>query len=510
MVAILLVPQAIAYSYLAGMPPQYGLYAAILPIVLYAILGTSPHIAIGPVAISAILILAGVSQLAEPFSTEYIELVVLLGLLIGIFQTFIGLIKKGSLTNFLSYPVITGFTSAASIIIITSQLKDLLGIHVPKFEYFHESVIHIISNIQGIHVFTLLIACASGAFIYLSNKLSRKIPSGLFLVVFGILFSYTFDFQAKGIDIIGFVPSGLPQFNLPSFSISRIISLLPTILLVSTIGIVETIGIAKALENKNNFYRINSNQEFIAIGVAKIGGSFFNALPSSASFSRSALLHQSKAKTNIASIISVIFVIFALLYLTPLLHFLPKVILAVIIIYAIKNLFEFSLAKKLYNLFKIDFAVMIITFVASLVLSLEWGVGIGLIASFMVATKSKESFLKGVGTIFSQRYRKRIFINEKEISQLEVTINENLHFGNIHFLEKIITEKVDNLPNIMSVEIQFENCTHVDISATIVFREILKLLETKGISCHASKLNNDLNKIFIEHKVLINNKDITY
>ena len=181
MVAILLVPQAIAYAYLAGMPPEYGLYAALVPILLYAFLGSSPHLAIGPVAISAILILAGVSQLAEPFSPEYIKLVIFAGLLIGGIQALFGILKRGNLVNLISYPVITGFTSAASIVIISSQLKDILGIHTPHFESFVSSTTFLFDHIKETNLLTLIIAICSVVFIVLTEKLSRRIPSRLIL-----------------------------------------------------------------------------------------------------------------------------------------------------------------------------------------------------------------------------------------------------------------------------------------------------------------------------------------
>jgi len=496
MVAILLVPQAIAYAYLAGMPPEYGLYAALVPIIIYALLGTSPHLAIGPVAVSALLIMAGISQLAPPFSEEYIRLTIFAGLLIGAFQLVLGLLKMGKYVNLLSYPVITGFTSAASIIVIISQMKDVLGIEIPKFDYFHETLIYTINNIKETHLLTLFIAGGSFGLIFLLRRINKKIPGGLIAVAIGITISYYLDLAARGIDIIGQVPSGLPSFGVPILTFEAILSLIPTVLLVSIIGIVESVGIAKALQNKDKTYEIDSNQELIALGVSKIGGAFFNALPSSGSFSRSALLHRSKAKTTIASLVTVVFVILALLFLTPLLYFLPKVILAVIIIYAVKNLFEFKLAVILYRLHKFDFAIMIITFLITLLVSIEIGVAAGFIASFFILFYSRSSTLRGIAKIFSQNHKQEIQFERDTESEAQVVlkIKDNLHFGNVHFFKNLIKNNLEQAKEVKKINFQFEADIDLDSSALKSLHEVVKFLIANEIDYTFSNINQKLTR----------------
>ena len=496
MVAILLVPQAIAYAYLAGMPPEYGLYAALIPIVLYAFFGTSPHLAIGPVAISALLITAGVSQLAVPFSKEYIQLAILAGLLIGAVQLILGLLKMGKYINLLSYPVITGFTSAASIIVIVSQMKDVLSIDIPRFEYFHETAIHTINNIKETHLLTLGIAGGSLLLIFLLRRISKKIPAGLVAVTLGIAISYFLDLEARGVDIIGFVPPGLPSFGMPVISFDTIISLIPTVLMVSIIGIIESIGIAKAIQNKSKTYEVSTNQELIALGISKIGGSFFNALPSSGSFSRSALLYNTKAKTTIASLITVVFVILALLFLTPLLFYLPKVILAVIIIYAVKNLFEYQLAKRLLKVHTFDFIIMVITFFITLLVSIEIGVGVGFLASFIILFYSKSSILKGIGKTFSQNYKNEIFFERDANSNTSalLKIKDNLHFGNVHFFKKLVQNRLAKEQEITNINFQFDPDIDMDSSAIKSLNEVLKFLNSNKVEYSLSNFNQKLEK----------------
>lgn len=495
MVAILLVPQAIAYAYLAGMPPQYGLYAALIPILLYAFFGTSPHVAIGPVAISAILVLAGVSQIAKPFSPEYISLVILVGFLIGILQLLLGAFKKGNLVNLLSFPVIVGFTSAASIIIISSQLNHVLGIDAPQFESFWKSIQFLTAHLTDTHLVTLIIAIVSILFIVVTERVSRKIPGRLILVVAGIILSYMFGANTKGVEIIEFVPSGLPGFEVPTFSVNAIISLLPTVIVVSLIGVLESIGIAKALENKNDFYEINTNQELIALGISKIGGSFFSALPSSASFSRSAILHQSRARTNIASLITVLFVIISLLFLTQYLFYLPKVILAVIIIYAVKNLFEYHIGKHLFKLHKFDFVVMLITFLSTLVIGLELGVLIGLFISFFTLQTTKKSTFKAFTNIFSQNYQKDIILEEPSNSNecARLIICDNLHFGNAYYLKDFVNDRIIHNEEISVIEIDFKQHCDMDSSALKAMKESLRALHLKDKTYTILNANDKLN-----------------
>ncbi len=486
------------------MPPQYGLYAALVPIVLYALLGTSPHLAIGPVAISAILILAGVGQLAEPFTPEYIELVILAGLLIGVAQMILGLFKMGRFINLLSYPVITGFTSAASIIVISSQLKDILGLQIPRFEYLYETIMFTIKNIGETHLLTFGIALISFLGIFILKRVHRKIPGALVVVVLGILFSYFFDMAAKGVDIIGLVPSGLPSFDTPTLSSSNIFSLLPTVILVTIIGIVESIGIAKALENKNQSYEINTNQELLALGVSKIGGAFFAALPSSGSFSRSALLHENRAKTTVASIITVLFVMLALLFLTPYLFYLPKVILAVIIIYAVKNLFEYNLAKKLFQLHTFDFEIMMLTFLVTLLVSIEVGVGVGFLASFIALYAAKGSFFTALRKVLTQNFKDEIFCTNAQSDNCicEVHVKNNVYFGNVNYFKDAIKNKLLENDSIFEVTIQCDSHVDMDSSGIKGLIEMTRHFNDKEISynikCPNQKLQKRLRNVHID------------
>ncbi|MFT4533683.1 MAG: SulP family sulfate permease [Saprospiraceae bacterium] len=488
MVAILLVPQAIAYSYLAGMPPEYGLYTALIPCILYAILGTSPHLAVGPVAVSALLVMAGISQLAEPFSENYIGLVILSGLLIGVLQFIMGIFRLGALVNLLSYPVITGFTSAASVIVIVNQLKDIFGLHIPQSDFLFDALIHIVNNLSLIQGPTLLIGLSTFMAIIVLKKTSKKIPYGLIVVFTGIILSYFFNFEKLGVDVIGSVPSGLPTFKVPNLDIETITSLLPTVFLVTIIGIIEAVSIAKAIGNKHDYYTIDTNQELRALGISKIGGSFFNSIPSSGSFSRSALMNESGARSSIASLIAVVFVVLALLFLTPFLFFLPKVILAIIIVFAVKNLFEYALAKSFFRTNKLDFSVMLITFIITLFVSIMVGVLVGFLASIIVVlinSKNKQSSLK---RLFLFRESEGIII-DKTSAKLIVSVSGQLNFGNADYFTNMVKEKVATNVSFNTILIDLTLADDIDSSGLKALKIITKYAISANIEMNIDNYN---------------------
>lgn len=497
MVAILLVPQAIAYAYLAGMPPEYGLYTALIPCLLYAMFGSSPHLSIGPVAVSALLVMAGVSQLAEPFSQTYIELVILAGLIIGILQLLMGIFRLGALINLLSYPVITGFTSAASIIVIINQMKDIFGLSIPRYDLLSDTVIHIVDNISSIHIPTLLISLITFTFIILMKRISKKIPYGLIVVAVGIGLSYLLDFDKIGIAIIGTVPSGLPAFSSPNISVDALISLIPTIILVTIIGVIEAVGIAKAIGSKHSFYTIDTNQELRAIGISKIGGSFFNAIPSSGSFSRSALMNESGSRSTVASVITVLFVVLALLFLTPLLFFLPKAILAVIIVIAVKNLFEYKLAKSFFKTNKLDFLDMFITFILTIFISIKIGILIGFIFSVLMVFISGKNRFRSMKRLFLFRESEGISIEENS-NCLITTVDGQLNFGNVDYFKNSIKDKIASSHNCKTLKVDLSQTDDIDSTGLKAISDLKEYASEFNIKLDTFGYNPKVHKRLIK------------
>ncbi|MEX0889963.1 MAG: SulP family inorganic anion transporter, partial [Balneolaceae bacterium] len=298
-VTVMLVPQGMAYAVLAGLPPVYGLYASIVPLLVYALFGTSRQLAVGPVAMVALLILTGVGEFAEPGSSRFIQLAITAALGVGIAQLLMGVFRMGFLVNFLSHPVLSGFTSAAAIIIGASQISSLLGIDSAGGSHVHTVLLNLVEHFGDVDPITTLIGFGSVAVIYTFKKWKPSVPSALLVVAGGTLFTALFQLQERGVAIVGEVPKGLPGIITGAFSVSDLELLLPMILVISLVGYMESIAVAKAIANKRG-YNIDPNQELIALGSANIAGSLFQSFPVTGGFSRTAVNDQAGAISTLA------------------------------------------------------------------------------------------------------------------------------------------------------------------------------------------------------------------
>lgn len=379
-VGVMLIPQGMAYSMLAGLPPIYGLYAATLPLIVYALMGTSRQLAVGPVAMVGLLIASGVSQLAETGSPDYIAFAILLALMVGVLQLLMGLFRIGFLVNFLSHPVIAGFTSAAAVIIGFSQLKHVLGVKT-NGEQVHEIVHQIYQQAGEINYITLTVGLLAIGILVGFKKLKTIIPAPLVVVVLGILAAYFLNLNAMGVSILKEVPAGLPSFAIPEINLNALKQLLPTALAISFVGFMESIAVAKAMQAKHKNYDVNANQELKALGMANIVGSFFKAFPVTGGFSRTAVNNQAGARTGLASLISAFLILLTLLFLTSLFFYLPHAVLAAIILVAVYGLIDFKEAKHLWHTDKTDFWLFISAVVGTLVLGIEEGILLGVVLS---------------------------------------------------------------------------------------------------------------------------------
>lgn len=381
-VGIMLIPQGMAYAMLAGMDPIYGLYAATIPLLLYAVFGTSRQLSVGPVAMFALLIASGVGALAEVGSTSFIALAILLSLIVGVIQLLMGLFKMGFLVNFLSHPIISGFTTAAAIFIAVSQLKYVIGIQLPRGT-FYENIQGVFTRLDEINWATIAVGFGGIAAILILRKINRKIPFPLIVVLLGLGASYFFGLKDFGVQIINEVPSGLPAFSIPVWDTEAFLQLLPIALTISLIGFTESMAVSKSIQKKHKDYEIDPSQELVALGIANIGGSFFQSFPVTGGFARSAVNDQAGAKTGLAAIISACVVILTLLFLTPYFELLPKAILAAIIIVAIFGLIDIKEAKHLWKTDRKDFIMFMITALSTLFLGIEQGIFVGVAVSII-------------------------------------------------------------------------------------------------------------------------------
>ncbi len=304
-----------AYALIAGLPPIYGLYAALTPQIIYAFLGTSRQLAVGPVAMDSLLVAAGLGTLTLVQPTQYIQMAILLAFLMGAIQLLLGFFRMGFIVSFLSKPVISGFTSAAAIIIGLSQLKNLIGLSLPQSNQLHKVILALFEVKEPIHLITVIISTVSILFIVFIKKWNRKIPSAIIAVTIGILAVSFFNLEEKGVAVVGVIPEGLPSFQLLNFDSTLIKPLFPIALTLALVAFMEAISVAKAIEEKHDDYKVDPNQELIALGGANIVGSFFQSYPTTGGFSRTAVNNEAGAKTGIAALVSALLVALILAFL---------------------------------------------------------------------------------------------------------------------------------------------------------------------------------------------------
>lgn len=488
-VGVMLIPQGMAYAMIAGLPPIYGLYASTIPLIIYALFGTSRQLAVGPVAMVSLLTATGIGAMAEGGTETYILLAVTLALFVGLIQFLLGAFRLGFLVNFLSHPVISGFTSAAALIIGLSQLKHLLGVNIPRSHHVHEIIINAIEQFGSINWLTFAIGIGGIIIIKAIKNWNKAIPAQLVAVVVGILVVWQGGLVNEGVKIVGEIPKGLPQLMMPSFEMNDWQALLPIALTIALVSFMESIAVAKAIQSKHKNYKIIPNQELIGLGLANIGGAFFQSYPTTGGFSRTAVNDQAGAKTGIASVISAAFIILTLLFLTPLFYYLPKAILASVIMVAVFGLIDYKEAIHLWKSDRSDFWMLLATFVATLSLGIEQGIGIGVILSLaMVIYRTTKPHTAVLGQVPNTRLYRNIdrFHNIEERQEiLIIRFDAQLYFANVNFfkerMEAEMTRKGKKLEHIIIVA---ESMNNVDSSAIHAIEELLSDCTTKGINLH--------------------------
>ena len=485
-VGVMLIPQGMAYAMIAGLPPIYGLYASTLPLILYALLGTSRQLAVGPVAMVSLLTASGIGMMAESGTATYLTLAIGLALLVGAIQFLLGVFRLGFLVNFLSHPVISGFTSAAALIIGLSQLKHLLGVDLDRSHHIHEILLQAFAKIGELNAWSLGIGLG-GIFLILGLKrINKSIPGPLVVVATGILLVWGLDLVSMGVKIVGEVPQGLPILQVPQLETDSLSKLLPIALTISLVSFMESIAVAKAIQAKHKDYKVIPNQELIALGLSNIGGAFFQSYPVTGGFSRTAVNDQSGAKTGMASIISAVLIILTLLFLTPLFYYLPKAILASVIMVAVFGLIDIQEARHLWHANRSDFWMLIATFVATLSLGIEQGIGLGVVLSLsMIIFRTTRPHIAQLGQVPGTPFYRNVKRFQQLIDPDELLIvrfDAPLYFANTHYftdhLKGMIQVKGESLK---AVILNAESINNLDSSAIHALEEIVEELKEAGI-----------------------------
>ena len=486
-VSFLLIPQGMAYALIAGLPPIYGLYAALSPQIIYALLGTSKQLAVGPVAMDSLLVAAGLGTISILGPEEYIQSAILLAFLSGTIQFLLGLFKMGFLVSFLSKPLIKGFTSGAAIIIGLSQVKHVLGISLHQSNKIQLFAISLVNSEISIHFPTLIIGVISIFILLILKKWTPKIPSALVVVILSSLWVYFGKQHQEGVAVVGLVPGGLPSFNTPNFNIETIKNLIPISLTLAIVGYLESISISKTIAEKYKYYQLNPNQELIALGSSNIIGSFFQSYPTTGGFSRTAVNDQAGARSGVASLICALVVAITLSFFTQWFFYLPKAVLGSIIIVAVIRLIDIKYAIRLYNSRKDEFAILLFTFILTLFVGISQGIIYGIILSLLLlvyrASKPHYAFL---GRIGSTNYFQNIERFPDEVTVREDLIilkfDAQLFFGNIEFFKQLVFDAVKkNSKKIKGFIINARSINYIDSTAAEELVLIIKKLQKKDI-----------------------------
>ena len=488
-IAFMLIPQGMAYAVVAGLLPEYGLYACILPPIIYALLGTSNKISIGPVALDSILIFTGLSLLAEPGSDQYLKLAIALTLMVGVIQTLFGFIKLGFIANFLSYPVILGYTSAAALIIIGSQLDNMVGMDRVGGNIFQQ-LYQIALGFEYWNLVTLVIGLL-GVGVMLLPRLfpGLPLPYALILLVAGMFFSGLFNAQGYRVDVIDYIPQGLPSPELPSLSMPEFFRLFQVALTVALMGYIGTMSICKSLEKPTDKITAQPNQELVAVGVANLFGSIFKAFPVSASFSRSAAFRQSGALTQVSAIVSSICILFIVLFFTPFFigYPLPKALLSAIIIVSVASLFKYRQIMAMFSESRREFAVLMVTFSVTLLLGVQQGLLLGIVLSIsMVIYNTAKPHMTELGAINKgELYRNITRFKEAEIREdvLIFRFDAPLYFANKdYFVERLYAWVKRRKGNQLKyIVFDAEAVNSVDCTAMMMLQQLIENFSSQGI-----------------------------
>ena len=504
-VTIMLVPQSLAYALLAGLPPEAGIYASIVPIVLYAIFGSSRVLAVGPVAVVSLLTASAVGQVAETGTAGYAIAALTLAALSGGFLVLLGLLRLGFLANFLSHPVIAGFITASGILIAMSQLKHILGVSAHGHT-LPEMVQSLAEHLDQSNLITLGIGVSAIVFLFwvrgnlkpllnrmnlgplLTDLLTKAGP--VFAVVATTLSVWGFDLAQDGVRIVGDVPQSLPPFTMPGFDLDLLQQLMVPAILISIIGFVESVSVAQTLAAKKRQH-IDPNQELIGLGAANLGAAFTGGFPVTGGFSRSVVNFDAGAETPAAGVFTAIGLAIAAVALTPLVYYLPNATLAATIIVAVMSLVDFSILKKTWTYSQSDFIAVAATIILTLGFGVEVGVAAGVgISIILHLYKTSVPHVAEVGLVPGTQHFRNIhrYDVETDPALLTLRVDESLYFVNARFLEDLVKHRVVDGGGVKNVILMFSAVNEVDFSALESLEAINERLKSLNVGFHLSEV----------------------
>jgi len=467
--AVIVLPQGIAFATIAGLPPQYGLYTAMVTPIVAALFGSSFHLISGPTTAISIVIFSAISHHAVPGTPEFISLVLTITFLAGVFQLAFGLARLGTLVNFVSHTVVIGFTAGAAILIATSQMKNVLGILIPKGESFFHTWVDIFNGFSSINMYIFIIASSTLLSAIIIKRFFPKAPNLLAGLIIGSIIALLFDAPEYNVKLIGEIPAHLPPLSMPDFSFASIKMLAPEAFAVALLGLIEAVSISRSIATKSN-QRINSNQEFIGQGLSNITGSFFSSYAGSGSFTRSGINYTAGAKTPLSAIFAAIILMLIILLIAPLTAYLPVAAMGGVILVVAYNLIDIHHIKMILKNSQSETAILLTTFFSTLFLELEFAIYLGVLLSlivFLARTSTPEIITLALDEDTDKGKKCLININKKPVNacpQLKIIrIDMSIYFGSLNHVQNRIHQIVER-ENIKHILIISSGINFIDLS----------------------------------------------
>ncbi len=504
-VAIMLIPQSLAYALLAGLPAEMGLYASIFGLLVYGLFGTSTSLSVGPVAVISLMTAAALEQVAEAGTPDYVSAAYTLAFLCGLLLLVLGVLRLGYLTNFLSHPVIAAFITASAIIIGAGQLQHILGVSAGGHNLL-DVLVALVRTVSDSNVYTIMVGLLALLLIIsmriglqsvlvrlgMSTRNASLIVKGgpVIAVVTTALVTYFFRLDAEGVALVGEIPRGMPQPSLPNFSRELIDELFWPAVLISIISFVESISVGETLATRRR-QRINPDQELVGLGMSNVAVSFGGGFPITGGFSRSIVNFDAGASTPAAGIYTAILISLVTVFLTPFIYWLPRATLAATIIVAVMSLVDFSLFRQTWNYSRADFTAMMATLVLTLVIGVEVGIAAGVLASVLIALyKTSKPHVAVVGRVPGTEHFRNVERHEVQTFDniLSIRIDESLYFANSRYLEELVYDKVSEHPKVKHVILMCTAVNKIDMSALETLLLINRTLSELGIKLHLSEV----------------------
>lgn len=497
--AVMLVPQAMGYALLAGLPPIHGLYASVAPIVLYAALGTSRHLAVGPVAMDSILVAGAVGAIAQVGTEGYVLIAAALGMMVGVIQSGLGFLRAGFLVNFLSRPVVAGFTAAAALIIAASQFGNLLGVELPRTHHVHRVVWEALQSFSAWSWPTLALGVVSVVALVTAKKRLPRFPTALAVVVLATLVVWVLGLSDRGVAVVGEVPAGLPGFSIPTVDSETLLGLIPAAATIALVSFMEAISVGRTFATQFR-YDIHPNRELIALGFANVAGGATGGYPVAGGFSRTAVNARAGARTQLAALVTCGVVVLTLLFLTDAFYYLPKAALSAIIVAAVASLIDIKGAREVYRVKRTDFYLLVLTFVATLSLGIQWGILVGVAASvllFLIRT-TRPHF-----AVLGRIPESQTYLNVARHPHAEtipgiilVRIDAQFYFGNVSFLKETVRALVDEAEDpVRHFVLEAAGVNGLDSAAAATLAELDEELEARGIKLVLTRIKGPVRDV---------------